>query len=195
MPAEYLYDPPIAILGMVSRKVALVLAGFLAGSLGFAGGSMLATTLPDPSSGDTQSPQLALALLGISLVVAATALGVAVAARWAPLGARLVGWLLALLGFGGLAYLVLATLFVAGAFPAVLLEPSNLTAGLWLAITGVTGAGLVRLRPGGSDDGSEAQPWLSRTAPVLVGVLLGVFVGALWYAVIYQLIPYECCFQ
>jgi hypothetical protein len=195
MTAGYSPDSVVAILAVVSRNVALVLAGFLAGSLGFAGASMLATTVPDPSSGDTPSPQLALVILSISAGVAVTALGVAMATSWAPRASGVVGWLLVLLGFGGLAYMVLATLFVAGAFPAVLLEPSNLTAGLWLAITGVTGAGLVRLRPGGSDDGSEAQPWLSRTAPVLVGVLLGVLVGALWYAVIYQLIPYECCFQ
>jgi hypothetical protein len=155
---------------------------------------MLATTLPDPPSGGTPSPQLALVLLGISLVVAVTAFGVAMAARWAPRGARLVGWLLALLGFGGLAYMFLATLFVAGAFPAVLLEPSNLTACIWLAITGITGTGLVRQSPRGIE-GGDSQPWLNRSAPVLVGGLLGVLIGALWYAVIYALIPYECCFQ
>jgi hypothetical protein len=145
--------------------------------------------------GGTPSPQLALILFVLALVLAIAALAVTLGTHLGRRLARWVGAITAIVGIGGLVYVLVVSLFVSGAFPLLLLTPDNLSGELWLAFAAITGIGLFRLGRHALGAAPAAEtPWIARSwHPVALGIALGIGLGALWSAVIYPLIPYECC--
>jgi hypothetical protein len=179
----------------VSRTLALVLTGVLAGTLVYGGVSMFVVAIQYPSEGDTPSVEFAPILIGLALLLTLAATLLTVGAGWGPRLARWVGAIAAILGLGGLVYVIGASLVVSGAFPLLLLTPDNLSVELWLALAAITGIGLFRSAKADRAPGDDATtPWIGRSwHPVFVGLVLGAGLAVLWSVVIYPLIPYECC--
>jgi hypothetical protein len=182
---------------LVSRTLALVLAGVFAGTLVYGGVSMLVVVIQYRPQGGTPSVELALILMGLALGMTLAATAFAVGTRLGPRLARWVGGLFAVLGIGGLVYFLGASLVVSGAFPLILLTPDNIGAELWMALAAVAGIGLFQVgRAAGTPAPQTGARWLDRSwHPVALGVALGIVLAAFWSVVIYPLIPYECCLQ
>lgn len=169
----------------------LVPTGVLSGILTFAGVDMLVR--PD-LPGDTPSFALAALLMAGALVVTIAGVGVATAMPWSRGLARVVGVACSILGFGGLLYLVVVTLMVAGSFPDTLLEPLNLSTALLMVVSGLAGAGLLMDGAAPPSTGGTAGPWPARSwHPVAAGIAIGIAAAWLWSAFIWPLIPYQCC--
>jgi hypothetical protein len=177
---------------LMLRTLTLLATGGLAGALAFAGAEML---LRRDVSGDTPSPELAAVLLICALLLAGTGVGVAAAMRWSRGLSLVVGVGSAAVGIGGLLLLLVATLTVAGAFPSTLLSPLNLSIAMLMAVAGLAGIGLLRLGSAPVRKAGSAGPWLTRSwHPVAAGIGIGVAAAWFWGAVVWPLIPYECCF-
>jgi hypothetical protein len=175
----------------VSRWLALVLTGVLSGILALAGGMMLlARDLP----GDTASPMLAAMLAAGAIVLAITGVGAATAQPWASWLRLVVGMLCAVAGFGGLLYMILASLIAAGMFPDVLLQPLNLAIVLVMGVSAATGIGLLVHSPEHSPAVASGPPSRGRTwYVVFAGFAIGVGAAWIWGSLIVPLIPYRCC--
>ena len=172
------------------RTFTLVLTGVVSGILVFTAVSML---LSRDQAGDTPSPELAVTLLACAIVVVTA--GVAVAMAWQSSRALslVVGIAGVIAGFGGLAYFLLASLLTAG-FPDVLLQPLNLTIALVMAVIGLMGIGLLMRRSDLATTAGTTGPWPVRSwHPVASGIAIGVTAAWIWSAIVYSLIPYECC--
>jgi hypothetical protein len=160
--------------------------------LGFAGVEML---LRRDLPGDTPSPELAALLLACALLLTFTGVGVATAMSWSRGLCLVVGVGCAVVGVGGLLLLFVATVTVAGAFPSTLLQPLNLSIALLMAVAGLAGIGLLKLGSAPVRKASSAGPWLARSwHPVAAAIGIGVAAAWFWGAVVWPLIPYECCF-
>jgi hypothetical protein len=178
--------------GLMTRTLTLLATGGLAGALAFAGVEML---LRRDQPGDTPSPELAAVLLICALLLTLTGIGVATAMRWSRRLSVVVGVGSALVGIGGLLLLLVATLTVAGAFPSTLLQPLNLSIAMLMAVAGLAGIGLLKVGSAPVRKAGSAGPWWVRTwHPVAAGIAIGVAAAWFWGAVIWPLIPYQCCF-
>jgi hypothetical protein len=175
----------------MTRTLTLVLTGGLSGALAFAGVEML---LLRDLPGDTPSPELAALLLACALLLAVTGVSVAAAMSWSRGLSLVVGVGSALVGIGGLLLLLVATLTVSGAFPTTLLQPLNLSIAMLMAVAGLAGIGLLRVGSAPVRRAGSAGPWLARSwHPVAAGIGIGAAAAWFWGAVIWPLIPYECC--
>ena len=175
----------------MTRTLTLMLTGVLSGILAFAGVEML---LRRDLPGDTPSPELGVLLMAGALVVALTGIGVALALPWSGWLRPVVGLACLVLGFGGLLFLLVATLMVSGAFPNTLLQPLNLSIGLVMAVSGFAGAGLL-MPDFGKATIVGSGSWLARSwHPVTAGILTGAAAAWFWGAFAWPLIPHECCF-
>jgi hypothetical protein len=167
--------------------------GAVAGILAFAGVAMLVQTLMRDAPGDTASPQLAALLAAAAVVVAAASVVVATAGPWSRGAGLALGVAGLVAGFGGLLYLIGASLIAAGMFPALLLRPTNLTVALVMALAGLTGIGLL-MRPSRADPARTTGPRpVGSWYPVAVGIATGLAAAWIWGALIWPLIPDECC--
>ena len=178
----------------MTRTLTLVLTGAWSGVLGLAAVVVARATLGRDMGGDTESPSLALLLAICAIVFAVTAVGVAASRVWSRGLSAAVGIVGVIVGFGGLIYLVLATLITGSMFPDLLLQRLNLTIALIMGLTGLTGIGLLTRRTDRGVTADTAGPWLVRSwHPVTAGFAIGITAAWIWSAFIWPRIPYECC--